>query len=152
MTVSEAASWRPYQVCRCSELVITNDHNDWARRPPGCVVQDRFAWLGLHFAPRRWLLIEPDELRIADLLWSGARRFEASGKWRLFCASASNGQRTLAAATDVDFLLTGRQCARTQLFDCPTVLARVEYGFLACVESSYAAAWLAAITTSDRVG
>jgi hypothetical protein len=145
MKVPDSMAWTEFSFEQCVELVTASHHrSELARAAPGCVVRHRYAHLELHFAPRRWLLVEPDESLIAGLLSSGARCWDASGKWKLFTAELSNAGATLAAAIDLKELLSHRGCARAHLFDCPVVLAQLDNVFLACVESSYEASWLAA--------
>ena len=138
--------WVEFPFERCVELVTARHcRSDLARATAGSIVQQHYAHLGLHFAPRRWLLFEPDESRLADLLAGGSRCCDASGKWKLFTTSISDAQPALAAGIDVEQILSNRGCARAHVFDCPVVLARLEHAFLACVESSYEGAWLSAM-------
>lgn len=135
-------AWTRFTFQRCEELVTARHcSSDLACAAPGSIVRDQYAHLGLHFAPRRWLLLEPDDPQLAELLLRGARCCEASGKWKIFTATTSQALRTLATAIDVEEILNDRQCARTYVFDCPVVLARFEHSFIVCVESSYEAAW-----------
>jgi hypothetical protein len=151
MTAADCTAWVQFPFERCVEMVTARRcASEFARAAPGSVLQNRYAHLGLHFAPRRWLLLEPEESLIADLLWSGTRYSEASGKWKFFTAAISSGRLALATTVDLEEILRARRCARTRLFDCPVVLAQLEYSFLACVESSYEVSWSAAVhrTTS----
>jgi len=151
MTASDWRVWVEFPFERCVELVTPRHcSNDLGRAAPGSIVQEHYAHLGFHFAPRRWLLFEPDESRLADLLTGGSRCCDALGKWKLFTAAVSEAQLALAAAIDVEQILSKRGCARAQLFDCPVVLARLEHAFLVCVESSYEAAWLSVMWVPDN--
>jgi hypothetical protein len=146
MTVPDFTAWAQFPFGRCIELVTARQcASELVNSAPGSVLRNRYAYLGLHFAPRRWLLLEPDDSLVEDLISRGARCSEASGKWKLFTAEISNVRSALAAAVDLEELLGDRACARMHLFDCPVVLARLDEAFLACVESSYEAAWTAAV-------
>jgi hypothetical protein len=157
MTVSDCCVWAQFPFLRCIELVTARRcASELARCAPGDVVRNRYAHLGLHFAPRRWLLLEPQESLVADLVSRGAHCSEASGKWKLFIAVNSDARATLAAAVDLEELLGNRKCARAHLFDCPVVLARLDdartCAYLACVEASYEASWTAAVQIANSAG
>jgi hypothetical protein len=146
MTAPDTTAWAQFPFERGIELVTARHCGSaLARAAPGSVVRNRYAHLGLHFAPRRWLLLEPDESLVPDLISSGARCSEASGKWKLFTASIASARSALATAIDLEEVLGNRGCARAHLFDCPVVLARLDDAFLACVESSYEDSWIAAV-------
>lgn len=153
MTVSDSTAWAQFPFERCIELVTARScASELARSAPGSVLRNRYAHLGLHFAPRRWLLLDPDDSLLPGLISMGAHCSEVSGKWKLFSAVLSDVRSVLAAAVDLEELLGGRACARVHLFDCPVVLARLDDRFLACVESSYEGSCLAAVQLTSRFG
>ena len=123
MTAPDGMVWVEYPVERCVELVTpTGCSSELARSRPGGIVQHRYARLGLHFAPRRWLLFEPDESGLAGLFISGSRWCDTSGKWKLFTAAIPVAQLALATAIDVEQILSNRRCARAHLLDRKSVV------------------------------
>jgi sarcosine oxidase gamma subunit len=93
----------------------------------------------LYFAPGRWLLPAPS----ADLLAAMADQPEAmlvdvGGKWQRRSLRGDGAMRLLAAAADVEAMLTGRACASVVLFDCPAIVARGNGTIELWVQSSYA--------------
>jgi hypothetical protein len=104
---------------------------------PGSVVRGEYAQTALHFAPCRWLLIEPEQTRIDSLVAHGAKVFEVSGKWQAFRVSTPEEQYALDAGFDVEFVLRERSCARLLLYDCPVIVATQGGDTLIYVESSY---------------
>jgi len=95
----------------------------------------------LHFAPGRWLVPAPDaplRARLATLADAGhGTLVDVGGKWRPVGLKASVAGAVLASALDVDLLLSGREVAAVQLFDCPAILARPGTGFELWVAASY---------------
>jgi len=99
----------------------------------------------LPIAPRRWLWLNADASAAEAMTASGAVVVDVDGKWTAFTCSAANARRAFAAAIDVDTVLGPRGGASVVIFDCPAVLARKgEEGFVVCVQSSYAASFVAA--------
>jgi hypothetical protein len=94
--------------------------------------------MGLHFAPHRWLLIEPDEAELTNIEAGGAHVFEVSGKWQAFRVASHGAQSALRSGVDVESVLHERSCARLLLYDCPVIVAWLENELMICVESSYA--------------
>jgi hypothetical protein len=151
MNAPDAMPWYKLRFDRCVELVSATWGNaELSRTSPGSVIENYYASVALHIAPRRWLLLEPNESRLQGLVLSGARCFEQSEKWKVFRFDTSAAPAILSRTTNVEHLLSNRRCARTRLFDCPAVLARFEGAFMVCIESSYEMAWLSALgaTTS----
>jgi hypothetical protein len=104
---------------------------------PGSVVRGEYAQTALHFASRRWLLIEPDQARIDCLVAGGAHVFEVSGKWQAFRVSTPEEQHALEAGFDGECVLHERSCARLLLYDCPVIVATQGSDTFIYVESSY---------------
>jgi sarcosine oxidase gamma subunit len=93
----------------------------------------------LHFSPGRWLLPDPS----ADLLaaigeQSAVTLVDVEGKWQRRSLRGSGALRLLAAAADVEAMLTERHCAALSLFDCPCIVARGSGTIELWVQSSYA--------------
>lgn len=103
----------------------------------------------LHFAPARWLLPAPDaelEAWLASAAASGAGAVvEVEGKWAPMELKGPDAARLLSSSIDVEAVLEPRHCAAVVLFDCPAVLATSAQGYLIYVQSSYAAAFKAAV-------
>ena len=136
---------------RCVEVVISRPESlagksssDLSRALPGTVLREPAARLGLHYAPRRWLFIEPDEGYLSSISIE-AHLFEVSGKWCQFRLEGIDARRALSAGCDPDTILADRGCARLSLFDCPTIVVQLDGTITLCVEASYAASLQAAI-------
>jgi len=103
----------------------------------------------LHFAPARWLLPAPDaelDAWLARAAASGAgAAVEVEGKWAPMELKGPDAARLLSSSIDVEAVLESRDCAAVVLFDCPAVLATSAQGYLIYVQSSYAAAFKAAV-------
>ena len=95
---------------------------------------------GLQIAADRWLI--RDRL---PALPAGFASTEVTGKWREIRLTNPSATRLLANTVDVEALLAGRDCARTALFDCPAILARVGTGYIVWVERSYGHAFNVAV-------
>ncbi len=135
----------------CVEAVISRPErldakvtSELARALPGAVVREPAARLGLHFAPQRWLFIEPDAGYLSSTL-VGAHLFDVSGKWCQFSLEGQDARHALSSGCDPDTTLADRRCARLSLFDCPTIVVQLDGIFTLCVEASYAASLQAAI-------
>jgi sarcosine oxidase gamma subunit len=90
-------------------------------------------------APDRWLWLEPEPERLAELVEAGLIVVDVEGKWNVYTAEAVAARRVLRTALDVDEALRGRRCATVTLFDCPAVLAQAAAGdWIVCVRASYA--------------
>jgi len=129
---------------RCVEAVFSRPERlagkgspDLSRALPGTVLREPAARLGLHYAPLRWLFIEPDEGYLSSTLIE-AHLFEVSGKWRQLRLEGNDAWRALSSGCDPDTALADRGCARLSLFDCPTIVVRLDGTFTLCVEASYA--------------
>jgi sarcosine oxidase gamma subunit len=107
-------------------------------------VREPAARLGLHYAPQRWLFIEPDEGYLSSALIE-AHLFEVSGKWCQFRLEGNQARRALSSGCDPDATLVDRGCARLSLFDCPTIVVQLDGTLTLCVEASYASSLQAAI-------
>jgi sarcosine oxidase gamma subunit len=93
----------------------------------------------LHFAPGRWLAVD---LAPAAVPACGTP-VDVTGKWQGFRITGAGARRLLASALAIDAVLEGRQCAAVAIFDCPAVMARAPGGFVAWVQASYVAHFLA---------
>jgi hypothetical protein len=136
---------------RCVEVVISRPERlagqasaDLARALPGTVLREPAAGLAVHYAPKRWLFIEPDEGYLSSISIE-AHLFEVSGKWCRFRLEGNDARRALSAGCDPDTTLAGRGCARLSLFDCPTIVVQLNGTITLCVEASYAASLQAAV-------
>jgi sarcosine oxidase gamma subunit len=133
----------PLLLSRCVEVVLSSvtAHDtksaDLAGPAPGSVARGDYAQTALHFAPDRWLLIEPDQARIDCLVAGGAHVFEVLGKWQAFRVSTPEEQYALEAGFDLECVLRERSCARLLLYDCPVIVARQASDTFIYVESSY---------------
>ena len=105
----------------------------------------------LHFAPDRWLALDP-AAEVTALLGvavdAGAGVLvDVTGKWEEWVIAGPGAARLLASAIAVESVLERRGCAAVTLFDCPAVLARQNEDFVLWVQSSYAADFIA---TAER--
>ena len=95
----------------------------------------------LHFAPRRWLLLEQsaalEECSAAEREGRGAL-MEVTGKYRRLVLTGPGARRALAFCFDPSEVLRDRSCAAVTLFDAPVILARTPAGFTLLTHSSYA--------------
>jgi heterotetrameric sarcosine oxidase gamma subunit len=100
----------------------------------------------LHFAPGRYLVPAPTpeiSRRLGALQDAGIGAvFDVDGKWQALTLEGPGARRLLAATFDPARVLTDRDCAALQLFDCPAVLACRAQAFDIWVEASYAQALL----------
>lgn len=108
--------------------------------PPGTV---RLAAGGqleaLHFAPGRWLLPDSSAELLAPIAGQPAAVLvDVEGKWQRRSLRGAGAMGLLAAAADVEAMLTGRDCAAVVLFDCPAIVARGSGTLELWVLSSYA--------------
>jgi hypothetical protein len=94
----------------------------------------------LRIAADRWLI--PDR---QPALPAGFAITDVTGKWRQVRLITASAARLLANTVDVEALLAGRDCARTALFDCPAILARLDPGYSVWVERSYEHAFNVAV-------
>jgi hypothetical protein len=94
----------------------------------------------LQIAADRWLILDRQ-----PALPAGFAVTEVTGKWREIHLTSPSATRLLANTVDVEALLAGRDCARTALFDCPAILARLGTGYTVWVERSYAHAFNVAV-------
>ena len=94
----------------------------------------------LQIAADRWLIPDRQPALPADFAVT-----EVTGKWREIRLTTSSAARLLANTVDVEALLAGRDCARTTLFDCPAILARLGTGYTVWVERSYEHAFNVAV-------
>jgi sarcosine oxidase gamma subunit len=136
---------------RCVEVVMSRPErlagkggSDLSRALPGAVLREPAARLALHYAPGRWLFIEPDAGYLASTA-SEAHLFDVSGKWCQFRLEGNDARRALSSGCDPDTTLADRGCARLSLFDCPTIVVQLDSTITLCVEASYAASLQAAI-------
>ena len=111
--------------------------------PPGAVQHDPAGRPTLlHFAPGRFLAPAPtpEIVRHLDALAAAGvgSVFDVSGKWRHVHVAGPGADRLLASGIDVAAVLSHRDCAAVQLFDCPVVLARASDGYDLWVQASYA--------------
>jgi len=110
----------------------------------GAVVRDAAGRArALHFAPQRWLLPQPDDALLGQLLAressAGGVLCDVTGRWCLLeLPSPAAGRHPLQAAAAPELVLRDRDAAALWLFDCPVLLARGAAGFEVWVESSYA--------------
>jgi hypothetical protein len=95
---------------------------------------------GLQIAADRWLMSDRK-----PAVPAGFSITEVTGKWREIRLTSPSAARLLANTVDVEALLAGRDCARTTLFDCPAILARLGTGFTVWVERSYEHAFNVAV-------
>ncbi len=95
---------------------------------------------GLQIAADRWLSLDRQ-----PALPAGFASTDVTGKWREIRLTSPSAARLLANTVDVEALLTGRVCARTTLFDCPAILARLDTGYAVWVERSYEHAFNVAV-------
>ena len=105
----------------------------------------------LHFAPDRWLALDP-AAEVTALLGAAVDAgagvlVDASGKWEELLISGPGAARLLASAIAVEAVLERRGCAAVTLFDCPAVLARQSENLVLWVQSSYAVNFVA---TAER--
>ena len=95
----------------------------------------------LHFAPGRWLAPEPTtamRVRLAALARAGAGTVvNVTGKWDALIIGGPGAPRLLACAVAIEAALDGRGCAALTLFDCPTIVTRMNGEFALWVQSSY---------------
>ena len=92
----------------------------------------------LQIAADRWLIPYQKPALPADFAIT-----DVSGKWRE--ARLTAAAKVLANTVDVEALLDGRDCARTALFDCPSILVRRDAGYAVWVERSYEHAFNVAV-------
>jgi hypothetical protein len=95
---------------------------------------------GLQIAADRWLILNRQ-----PALPAGFASTDVTGKWREIHLTSPSATRLLANTVDVEALLAGRDCARTALFDCPAILARLGTGYTVWVERSYEHAFNVAV-------
>jgi hypothetical protein len=95
---------------------------------------------GLQIAADRWLMLDRQ-----PAVPAGFSITEVTGKWHEIRLTSPSAARLLANTVDVEALLAGRDCARTTLFDCPAILARLGTGFTVWVERSYEHAFNVAV-------
>lgn len=118
---------------------------------PGAVIRDQGGVLGLHYAPTRWLIPEPDvtlltALKEAQSSGQGLLT-DVTGRWRVLRASAAKPSavlqppmpHALSAGMPVELYLRGRDVAALWLFDCPVLVVRGDSNFEIWVEASYEA-------------
>jgi sarcosine oxidase gamma subunit len=86
----------------------------------------------LQIGTDRWLILDRQ-----PALPAGFAVTDVTGKWREIRLTSPSAARLLANSVDVEALLAGRDCARTALFDCPAILARLGSGYTVRVERSY---------------
>jgi sarcosine oxidase gamma subunit len=134
---------------RCIEVVFSSPDaagmaSELAQALPGTVVREPAARLGFHYAPHRWLFIDPHEGYLSPSL-AQAHVFDVSGKWCQFRIEGSGARRALSSGFDLDITVADRGCARLSLFDCPTIVAQLDGHFTVCVEASYAASFQTAM-------
>lgn len=103
----------------------------------------------LHFAPRRWLLVEIDRemqqrLDAADAACIGVR-IDVEGKWVAMTLAGRDARRALGSTLDIGAVLSGRDCAAVTLFDCPSIVAPAGDAFHVWVAASCADSFAAAI-------
>jgi sarcosine oxidase gamma subunit len=94
----------------------------------------------LQIAADRWLILDQQ-----PALPAGFAITDVTGKWREIRLTSATAARLLANTVDIDALLAGRDCARTALFDCPAILARLDTGYSVWVERSYEHAFNVAV-------
>jgi len=94
----------------------------------------------LQIAADRWLI--PNR---QPALPAGFVVTDVTGKWREIRLTSPSAASLLANTVDVAALLAGRDCARTALFDCPAILARLDLGYSVWVERSYEHAFNVAV-------
>jgi sarcosine oxidase gamma subunit len=94
----------------------------------------------LQIAADRWLILDRQ-----PSLPTGFAVTDVTGKWREIRLTSPSAARLLANSVDVEALLAGRDCARTALFDCPAILARLGPGYTVWVERSYEHAFNVAV-------
>jgi sarcosine oxidase gamma subunit len=114
---------------------------------PGGVTGDGAATACLHFAPARWLLVDPGEALLAELQHPTGALFEVDGKWHRVTLTGPGSRRLIAHSLDVDAMLSDRDCAATTVFDCPAVIAAAAGGLDVWVSSSYAVELVARLET-----
>ena len=117
---------------------------------PGGVLSGADGWpCILHFAPLRWLLIDPTEewhaLVEAGVQAGRGTIVDVSGKWEMMTLGGPSAARVLAHSIDVESVTRHRGCAAVMLFGCPAILAADATQFRLCVQRSYAADFVAAV-------
>ena len=96
--------------------------------PPGTVATTARGGIALHYAPGRWLLLDFDSTpegarQVAIAVDGGAQLFDVQGKWRLFKLADALAMRSLRSTVDVAGILEARECAATEVFDVPAIIA-----------------------------
>lgn len=109
----------------------------WSESPGAVRVAADGQLEALHFAPGRWLLPEPSAELLAAI-GDSAILVDVEGKWRRRSLRGKGAMRLIAAAADVEAMLTGRNCAALTLFDCPAIVARGNATLELWIHSSYA--------------
>jgi sarcosine oxidase gamma subunit len=112
------------------------------------------AAVALHVAPARWLLLEPDAARLAELTDAeqagrGALT-DVSGRWVRVempggAAPVRLADHALNAAAPLELVLRGRGVASLWAFDCPVLIVRHDDRIEVLVEASYAASFRALV-------
>jgi len=139
---------QPLAVARCLEVVTWRAPTAEALGPhwplrPGQALHTGARTRVLYFAPRRWLVIEPDAEtadHIDGYVSAGiAACVDVTGKWRELNVSGPGAAYLLARTIDVECVLHERGCAAVTLFDCPAIIITTADGFLIWVHASYEA-------------
>ena len=86
----------------------------------------------MQVAVDRWLVLRQGPLSLSEADFAVT---EVTGKW--LEVHLTDPPKVLANTVDIDELLTGRDCARTTLFDCPAIIQKLDGGYAIWIERSY---------------
>ena len=142
---------------QCIELAVEpGSHSlsgELQSAPAGAVVQEPFATWGFHYAPRRWVFLDPQENILEGARSGGAITFDVHDKWCILKLQGRQVARVLASGCNEPAVLKDHRCAILPLFDCPIILTRHEIDFIILVDSSYEWSLRHALTgAGERVG